>query len=428
MTQASLVKVYNTQGKKPWECYTISMLRSVKVRKAAKKPRHHHLTPRIVIVGGGFAGITAARTLADLGKGNVTLISNKSYFEYYPGFYKVVTGAEASRVCIPLADMLPKSVDIIIDTITGIDLKNTSVVGDKGHVYGADYLVLAMGSQTTYFNLPGLPDLSFGFKSIGEATKLKEHVKNLFVEKTKASDMVSNFQVVIVGGGPSGVEVAGDLTLYMEQLAYSYKIDPSFITIDIIDRGNRLIGAAHPKASEAALRRLRKLGVNVFLNREVVAEDVEKILIGDMSLHTKTVIWTAGTSINALFSKTEGLEYTERRRVLVNDFLEVPTAPNVYVIGDGAGTQYSGLAQTALSDGRFVAKDIVRRIKHKSRKKYVAKKVDYIIPIGRSWALMSFGGGKWHVFGYFAYLARRMVDIFFFIKILPFQKVYKLFK
>lgn len=403
-----------------------------------------HITPHVLIVGGGFAGITAANKLAQLsnsGEVNVTLISDKTYFEYYPAFYKVVTGAEANEVCVPLSDMVSAEVDIIVDRITSIDLTKKTVTGAAGHAYSADYIVLAIGSETTYFNLPGLLDHSFGFKSIAEADKLKKHIENLFVEKSNvgkigieqnsahkpssSSDMVSNFQVVIVGGGPSGVEVAGDLTSYMQKLAKQYKIDPSFVTIDIIERGNRLIGATHVHASDAALKRLRKLGVNVFLNREVMAEDIEKILIGDMSLKTKTVIWTAGTSVNNLFSKTEGLQFTERRRVLVDEYMEVPNHSHVYVAGDGAGTKYSGLAQTAIHDGNFVAKDILKKIRGQIRKEYVTKDIEYIIPIGKNWALMSFG--PMHFFGYFPYVARELVDFLYFASVLSFKKTVQLF-
>ncbi|MEN9582726.1 MAG: hypothetical protein RL641_680 [Candidatus Parcubacteria bacterium] len=390
-------------------------------------PKKQHKKPSVIIVGGGFAGTALARKLADESTVNITLISDKSYFEYYPAFYRVVTGAAPIEVCVPLSDLVPKDVDIVIDRAVAVDLAKKEIKGEKGQVYTADYIVLALGSQTSYFNLPGIPEHSFGFKSIGEATELKDHIKNLFIGKVNhdASAMVSNFQIVIVGGGPSGVELAGDLTAYMRKLAKKYAVDPSFITIDIIDRGNRLIGATHPDASEAALKRLRSLGVNVFLNREVMAEDVETILIGDMDLKTKTVIWTAGTTINALYSKIEGLQMTERRRVLVDDYMEVPNFEDVYIAGDAAGTKYSGLAQTAMHDAKFVANDILRKLQKRSRRKYKVKEIEYIIPIGHNWALMSLG--KIHIFGWFAYFARQTVDFLYFATILPPKKTFELF-
>ncbi len=383
------------------------------------------LVPKVLIIGGGFAGTATARKLAEEGGVNVTLISNKSYFEYYPAFYRVVTGAAPIEVCVPLVDLVPKEVDIIVDRVINIDLTKKEVQTEEGHTYSADYIVLAMGSQTTYFDLPGLADFSFGFKSIGEAVELKKHIKKLFTEKKQETNNVENFQIVIVGGGPSGVEVAGDLVVYMQKLAVQYKTDPSFITVSLIERNNRLIASAQPKASELVQEQLCELGVNIFLNRTVVAEDIEKIFMDDISLKTKTVIWTAGTSVNELFKKTEGLEFTERRRVLVNEFLETSKYKDIYIAGDGAGTKFSGLAQTAIRDGKFIASDIARKVKNQNRKKYKTVGIDYIIPVGPNWAVMSLG--KFHIYGYLAYLARQIVDFSYFAKILSPKKTIELF-
>ncbi len=387
------------------------------------------IVPSVIIVGGGFAGTEIARKLAEEGGVNVTIISNKSYFEYYPAFYRVVTGAAPIDVCVPLSDLVPAGVDIVIDRIEYVDLEKKEITSEKGQIFTADYIILAVGSQTSYFNLPGLSEFSFGFKSISEAVRLKEHIKNLFVRKTNQTenqnDKVTNFQIVIVGGGASGVEVAGDLTRHMQKLASKFKVDPSFITIDIIERGNRLISATKEKASELAMCRLCKLGVNVFLNRAVQSEEIEKIFMGDISLKTKTVIWTAGTSINELYLKTKGFQFDQKKKVVVDDFLCVPEFNDIYIAGDGAGTKYSGLAQTAIYDGKFIAKDIIRRIKNNERKIYNPKVTNYIIPIGHNWAIMSFG--KIHISGYFAYLFRQAVDFWYFASILSLRKTRELF-
>lgn len=384
-----------------------------------------NFVPQVIIVGGGFAGTEIARRLADAGGVNITLISDKSYFEYYPAFYRVVTGAVPIEVCVPLADLVPKNVDIIVDRINNIDLKNKEVTGEKGQVYKADYIVLALGSQTTYFNLPGLAEHSFGFKSIGEAVELKKHIRSLFETKKENRENVENFQIVIVGGGPSGVEVAGDMVGYLQKLADHYNIHKSFVSITLIERNSRLIPSAKPKASALVQEQLCELGVNIFLNRNVMAEDVEKILMGDMSLKTKTVIWTAGTSINELYAKTEGFKFNERKRVSVNNFLEAEGYSDIYIAGDGAGTKYSGLAQTAIHDGKFIAQDIMKKIKKQDRQSYKVKEIEYIIPVGPNWAVMSIG--RFHIYGYLAYLARQTVDFLYFAKILPLKKTIELF-
>lgn len=385
-------------------------------------------TPSVIIVGGGFAGIAAARSLARSGVHlNITLISNKSYFEYFPAIYRVVTGAAPIEVCVPLGEMLRGNIDIVIDPIVKIDAEKKVVTGKSGIEYEADFIVLALGSETAYFDIPGFAELSYGFKSVGEALKLKEHIESLFTQKINSpvTEVTSRFQIIIVGAGPSGVEAAGDLIRRLEKLAIKNKIDPSFITIDVIERASHVLPSIHPHASERAHLRLRSLGVNVFLNRTLLAEEIEQVYLKDMTIKSKTVIWTAGTRINHLYNSIPKIQLSEKKRVLVNEYLEMVGFDGVYVVGDGAGTQYSGLAQTAITDGKFVAGDIERRIRNLKRKHYESGKVGYVIPIGHNWALMSFGGIR--LYGIFAYWVRHMIDFFYFARILSPHKLFSLF-
>ncbi len=385
-------------------------------------------TPSVLIIGGGFAGIAAARKLAaSRTKLNVTLISNKTYFEYYPGLYRIVTGSAPIEVCVPLRDMLPTSVDILAETIVRVDVAQKTVYTESSAEYSADYLILALGSQTNYFGLPGIPDLSFGFKSVGEALRLKNHIHGLFAEHLhpSVSELVSHFHIVIVGAGPTGVEVAGDLSRYLEKLSIKHKVDPSFMTIDIIDRNSRVLSNIHPKASERALARLRKLGINIFLNRTLMSEEIEQVYLKDMSLKSKTVIWTAGVQINQLYTSNSDIKLTDRKRVVVTEHLELVGNDGVYVVGDAADTKYSGLAQTAIRDGKFVGTDILRRIIGAKRLPYVPASVGYVIPIGKHWAVMSLG--PFRLYGLFAYLSRHAIDFFYFAGILPPRKLFSLF-
>ncbi len=386
-------------------------------------------TKKVLIVGGGFAGIEAARQLSHLGLKDVqvTLMSNKSYFEYYPALYRVVTGASPIEVCVPLSDMLPKSVGIVLDSATAIDLKGKSVTGLSGSVYQFDYIVLALGSETTYFNLPGLTDLALGFKSVKEAVNLKKHLHLLFENHAHPdnSELVSHFHIVIVGGGPSGVEVAGDLTAYMKKLADHYTVDPSLVTIDLIESNNRLVPAVDPKVSAKILARLRKLGVNVFLNRQLVSEEVEQVYLKDMSMKAKTLIWTAGTKLNALFEKIEGLTFSPKKRVLVDEYMRAVGFDYVFVAGDAAGTQYSGLAQTAIYDGVYVARAIGAVLQKKNLKEYVPKPVAFSIPVGEGWGVFVWHGIK--IYGMFGYMLRHVIDFVYFAGILSPKKLISLF-
>ena len=383
----------------------------------------------VLIVGGGFAGISLARKLSKKlpRDAKVVLISNKSYFEYYPALYRVVTGASPIEVCIPLNYMLDKNIEIVLDTVINVDLNRKEVTTVKGDVYSAEKIVLALGSETTYYSLPGVATLSLGFKSVKEALTLKNHLYSLFDGHFHPSqnELVSHFHVVIIGGGPTGVEVAGDLSVYLRKLAKEFHIDPSLVTIDLIQAAPRLIPQLPEIVSRRVERQLRLLGVNIFLNRQLVSGGVEQIYLKDMSMKADTVIWTAGTQINKLYGQINGLQFSDKKRVIVDEYLSIPGYRDIYVIGDAADTKYTGLAQTANYDGGFVAKNIIRLLTGKTQNKYIPKKNAFAIPVGDNWGV--FVWNDLHVFGPLAYLIRHAIDFIYFSEILHFTKFFSLF-
>lgn len=384
---------------------------------------------RVVIAGGGFAGIEAARKIKQCAGDDlaVTLISNKSYFEYYPALYRLITGASPIEVCVPLTDMVPEGVEIVLDTVTAIDISAKKVTCSGGAVYEGEYLVLALGSETTYFGLPGLSTLSFGFKSAKEAMNLKRHLHLLFADHASPDvrEMVAHFHIIVVGGGPTGCEVAGDLVSYLEMLARHYGVDPSFITVDLIESFSRLVPALPEKASAKILHRLHSLGVNVFLNRRLESEEVESVFLKDMTMKSKTVIWTAGTKIHSLYESTPGITFSDKKRVLVDEYMQVVGHENVFVGGDAAATAYSGMAQTALYDGRYIGEQILRDFHGKLLKPYVPKKTAFAIPVGTGWAAVIIG--PFRFYGAFAYFIRHIIDFMYFSKILSLPKLFSLF-
>ncbi len=382
-----------------------------------------------LIIGGGFAGVEAARKLQQQAgkKLSVSLISNKSYFEYYPALYRLITGASPIEVCVPLTDMLPSGVEVILDTVTAVDLTEKKVTCASGKMYEADYLVLALGSETTYFGLPGLSTLSFGFKSAKEAMNLKRHLHLLFADHANPDprEMVAHFHVIVVGGGPTGCEVAGDLVSYLEMLAKHYGVDPSFITVDLIESAPRLAPALPPKVSARVLQRLHSLGVNVFLNRRLESEEVESVYLKDMTMKSKTVIWTAGTKVHSLYEAIPGITFSDKKRVLVDEYLQIVGHENIFVGGDAAATAYGGLAQTAIYDGAYIAEQILRDVDGKLLKSYVPQKTAFAIPVGTGWAVVV--AGPIRLYGGLAYLVRHMIDFGYFAKILSVGKLFSLF-
>ena len=194
---------------------------------------------KIVIVGGGFGGIRCALDLVKhvpVGT-RVQLISNKKYFEYYAALYRVVTGDEPADVYIPLSDIFSGTfVEVLHDTVTSIDIEKKIVFGQSGAHYQADYIVLALGSETSYFNIKGLKEQSFGFKTTNEAIRLKRHIDTLFKKHRYSApeEQLLAFHFVIIGAGASGVELAGELEFYTRQRAKCYNINKSLISIDLI--------------------------------------------------------------------------------------------------------------------------------------------------------------------------------------------------
>lgn len=384
------------------------------------------LDKRIVIVGGGFAGVLLALKLENKKiKGlNITLISNKSHFEYYPRIYKAVTGDSPLEICIPLEDIFKnKNVNVIKDEVISVDHTNLNCVGQSGSIYKYDDIVLALGSENSYFGLEGIKERSFSFKTIQEAIKLKRHLHKLFDKYFGADkeDSVSGLNVVVVGGGPTGVEFCGELVGYLRKIAKQHNIDNSFVTVDLIESSPRLLAALPKDVSERVYKRLHSLGVNIFLNRFVVKEDVDEIQMKDMLLKSRTLVWTAGSRPHHMYASINGLKLDSRTgKVLVGENLDAIDAPHVYVAGDGAYTKYSGMAQTAIHDGNFLADVFNNLYKNKKTPKYKPKKVAYAIPVGPKWAAISLFGLKFY--GLLPYLLRLLIDLKFFISILPIGK------
>jgi len=382
---------------------------------------------KIIIVGGGFGGISAALNLekAHLPDAKITLISDKPHFEYHAALYRVVTGRSPLEVCIPMRDIFEgKNVEVLEDTITNVNIKEKRLEGESGSHYTFDFLILALGSETAYFNIPGLKELSFGFKSITEALRLKKHLHELFrdcaASQTDQDEDICRAHFVIVGAGASGVELAGELAVYAKKLAKQHKVSPSIITIDIVEAASRVLPMLPEDVSEKVAEQLRRLGINIFLNRMVVKEEIEEVFLKDMEMRTKTVIWTAGTKPNSLYTQIKDFQLDKKGRVIVDEFLQAKGNPSVFVIGDAAATPYSGMAQTAIYDGAFVAETIIRKIKDNTLKPYRPKKPFYAIPVGPGWAAVLIG--NWRIYGWMGWWFRRLADLKYFLSILSFKK------
>lgn len=385
---------------------------------------------KILIVGGGFGGIKAAQELSKKRFSDVSirLVDPKSYMEYHAAVYRLVTGRSTTEVCIPYADLLVgTNVELVRDAIIDIDAAGKVAKGKSGSQYNFDTLILATGSETSYFGIQGIAENAQGIKTVEEALELKTRLHDAFeeVKNSTAEDKNLSLRFVVIGGGASGVELAGELAWYGRKLAKCHSVDPSLISVDLIEAMPRILSTLPEAISQHAEKRLRSLGVNVHVNRSVVKEDVEQVYLKDMQMKSKTIIWTAGMKANALATAIKGLETDKRGRVIVDAMLRVPAHQHVYVIGDAASTKFSGMAQTALSDGAFAAKAIVATLKKKNIPHYHQPAPAYAVPVGPKWAAVLYHGMRFY--GLIGWFLRRAADFRAFLALLPLSAAIRAF-
>jgi len=380
---------------------------------------------RILVVGGGFAGIQAAITLSKMKLPNtqINLVSDKHHFEYTPLLYRAVTGRNPMEVCVPLSDIFEHTdVSVDVDTILGITPDQNVAIGASGTTYEFEYAILALGSETIFYGIDGMKEFSFSFKSIDEALRLKRHTHLMF-EKGKyadARDKDAYYRIVIVGGGPSGVELAGELAVYTKHFSKIHGIEKNKIDISLVEGGSRLLSMLPPHLSEKARQKLRSLNVNVFLNEKVEQVEKDKVLLSDFDLKAKTIIWASGIRPKEFYSTIPNVEREKSGRVIVDNQLSIKEHDNVFIVGDGAKTLYSGMAQTAIFDGGFVAQVLASKMLNKPLPIYKPKRVGYSIPIGPRWAIFTYGDFSFS--GLSAWILRKIIDIHYMTSILPFWK------
>ncbi|MFZ1812444.1 MAG: FAD-dependent oxidoreductase [Candidatus Saccharimonadales bacterium] len=365
----------------------------------------------IVIVGGGFAGVKTALLLARQRHVRVTLISDRDHFVYYPALYAVATGGAQRQSFVPLSEIFAgTSVQVVHDTITGYD-PTRRIVSGKQRDYSYDRVVFALGVVTSYFGIQGLERYSFGIKSSEEVHRFRRHLHD---ELTSERRLDKHY--VVVGAGPTGVELASSLAQYIDHIARAHSIRHSRIRIRLVEAAPRILPRMSEAASHLVTRRLRDTGVTVMTKEKVEWQDDDEVSVNGRSLPTKTVVWTSGVANHPFFEQhAEYFQLSPTHRVVVDEHLM--TNRHTYVIGDNAFTPYSGLAQTALHDAVFVARDIRLQQRGGARKPYRPYQPPVVIPVGKNWALLEWKTIRIH--GWIGHVIRRCADIIGYHDILP---------
>lgn len=368
---------------------------------------------KVLIVGGGFGGVKAALDLADDKHFDITLLSDEVEFRYYPTLYHTATGGKRANSSISLRDLFAgKRVHLEQGSASKLDRKFKTISTTDGKTLTYDVLVIGLGVVTNYFGIPGLPEYSYSIKSQAEAARLKAHLHQQLIDQRQP-----DLHYVIVGAGPTGIELAGALPSYLKEIIRRHGVENRKVHVDLIEAMPRLLPRMPKHTSKAVGRRLKRLGVRLYLGKTVQGETADELTVSGKPIRSHTVVWTAGVT-NHPFFKSNDFVMMGHGKVGVDVYLQAED--NIFVIGDNANTPYSGLAQTAIHDGKFLASNLKRRARGKDFKSYVAKKPITVIPAGPYWAAVSWG--RLQLNGRLGWLLREAGDLVGFHDLEPWPK------
>lgn len=358
---------------------------------------------KIVICGGGFGGIKSALELAKDPRFDITIISSHRDFYNFPTMYLTATGKKRLISSIPLTDILPleHNIKLVIDKVTHIDRQARGIQTESGAIYAYEAVILALGVETNFFGIEGLQERAYSIKSSADTQAFRQHVHDQIVHQNKL-----DHHYAIVGGGPSGVELAGELIHYLKELCRSSGISYRSLRVDLVEAAPRLLPRSPKGLSKKVTKQLRKLGVRVRTNASVQSQTDQELVVNGKPIRSHTVIWTAGVMNNSFFANNS-FQLSPNRKVRVDQFLQAE--PGIYVIGDNADTPYSGMAQTALYDAVFIANNLKRIIDKKDPEPYYAKKPVYVFPAGPKWAAVNWGSLR--IYGRLGYALRSLADL-----------------
>lgn len=359
-------------------------------------------TTRALIVGGGFAGVKTALLLSENKNFEVSLLSAEPNFRYYPTLYHTATGGTSAQSSIPLTSLFQdKAVTLINGTAEKLDRKKKTIATADGTVYQFDVLVLALGSVPNYFGIKGIKEFSFSISSPEQARRFKNHLHRQ-LEDSRRPDL----NYVVVGGGPTGIELAGALPHYLKGIMKAHGIKRRAIHVDLVEAAPRLLPRMPGVMGRAIARRLRKLGVRLYLDQRVEGATADALTINDKPIQSHTIIWTAGTANHPFFAAND-FKLNERGKVIVDDYQQAEQ--DIFVLGDNAATLYSGMAQTALHDAIWAAENLARAAEGKLIKPYEPKRPIYVIPAGEGWAAVLWG--KVQIYGLAGWALRLAADL-----------------
>jgi len=388
----------------------------------------HVTRPKVVVIGAGFAGLNAAKALANAPV-DVTVVDRKNHHTFQPLLYQVALAVlSPAEIASPVRTVLRRApnVEVVLGEVVGFDLEKQLVrLNDRLDALDLpyDYLVVAAGATHAYFGHPEWEEFAPGLNTLEDATEIRRRILMAF--ETAEREVIANrpqppLNFVVVGAGPTGVELAGAISdISGRHLTKEFrKIDPRQSRIVLLEGGPRVLPTYPEDLSASAEHQLKKMGVEVRTSAMVTNIEPGVVSVGKERIPASVILWGAGVSASPL-GKMLGVPTDKAGRVIVERDLTVPGHPEVFVTGDLAsakrksGQPVPGVAPAAIQMGKFAARQIKRTLAGKPRQQFEYLDKGSLATIGRSHAIADFG--KLHISGYFAWLSWLFVHLLFLV-------------
>jgi NADH dehydrogenase len=388
---------------------------------------------RIVIIGGGFGGLNAAQKLGR-DPAEVTLIDRRNFHLFQPLLYQVATGAlSPGEIASPLRYVLNRSKNtrVVLGEVDDVDVQNRAAILKDGSRIPYDSLIVATGSTHSYFGHPEWAQIAPGLKSVEDATEIRTRVLLAFEraeKETSPAERRANLTFVVVGGGPTGVELAGALgEISRDTLRKDFRsINPADANIFLIEGEDRVLPPYSTKLSHAAERSLIQLGVQTRTSTRVTGIDEQGVTMkapaGETRIESRTVLWAAGVQaspLGHLLAERTGVQLDRAGRIQVANDLTIPGHPEIFVVGDLVhliqdGKLVPGVAPAAIQMGKYAARSIENRLKGEKVEPFHYWDKGSLATIGRNHAVAQIG--RLQFSGYLAWLAWLFIHLLYIVE------------
>jgi NADH dehydrogenase len=380
---------------------------------------------KVVIIGGGFAGINAAKAFGNT-KFDVWLIDKTNHHLFQPLLYQVATAAlSPADIAVPIREILSPyaNITVLMGEVVEVDKEKKEIVLRNQDRVGYEYLIIAVGARHSYFGNEQWEVLAPGLKTLSDALKIRERILISF-EKAERADSITEakkyLNFVIIGGGPTGVEMAGAIAEISHQtmLKDFRRIDPSKTKIYLVEGSPHILPIYPKKLSLKAQHYLEGFGVNVITGKRVTGVSKDGVTIEGLFIPTENILWAAGNQASPML-KTLNVPLDKQGRAIVEADLTIPDHPEVFVLGDAAsamdknGKPLPALASVAIQEGRYVAEILRKKLPKPNRPPFSYFDKGSMATIGKTKAICVFG--KFAFAGLFAWLAWCFVHILYLI-------------